>query len=70
MTLQEIKTEIEKGNNVYYQSLSYSVVLDSKGQYLIKCGSHCIGLTWADNTTLNGKEAEFFTATSNFTQTK
>jgi hypothetical protein len=60
MTLQEIKQAIEDGENVHWSNLSYKVIKDRKGQYLIKCGTHCIGLTWADNTTLNGKEEDFF----------
>lgn len=59
MNLQEIKQAISEGKKVYCDTLAYEVILDSKGQYLIKCGSHCIGLTWADGVTLNGKY--FFT---------
>lgn len=61
MNLQEIKTAIEEGKNVKWGNTSYDVIKDTKGQYLIKhAGGHCIGLTWADGVTLNGKEEEFF----------
>lgn len=63
MTLSEIKQAIANGLSVCWDNTSYKVVLDSKGQYLIKhAGGHCIGLTWLDNVTLNGKESEFFIA--------
>ena len=62
MTLQQIKTTIAEGKKVYWMNLSYEVIKDSKDQYLIKhSNGSCIGLTWADDTTLNGKEEEFFT---------
>jgi|LakMenEpi03Aug12_release.lakeMendotaPanAssembly.Ray.scaffolds.fasta_scaffold847128_2 hypothetical protein len=62
MTLAEIKKTIEDGKCVYWKDINYKVVLDSKGEYLIKCQSnnHCIGLTWADDVTLNGKEEDFY----------
>lgn len=60
MNIQEIKQAIAEGKKVYWSNLAYEVILDSKGQYLIKSGSHCIGLTWADGITLNGKEEDFF----------
>lgn len=62
MTLQEIKKEVENGNKVYHQTFYYEVIKDSKNQWMIKGNNgYCIGLTWADNTTLNGKEEDFFT---------
>lgn len=61
MNLQEIKQAIEEGKKVYWSNLSYEVIKDNIGQYLIKSGSHCIGLTWADEVTLNGEEKDFFT---------
>jgi hypothetical protein len=62
MTLQEIKQAIEDGKTVYWANLSYTVVKDKNNEYLIKHSTgNCIGLTWADGTTLNGKEADFFT---------
>jgi len=63
MNLSEIKQAIENGLTVYCGNLSYVVVKDKLNQYLIKCTSNnsCIGLTWADNTTLNAKETDFYT---------
>lgn len=63
MNLQQIKQAIADGKKVYWASALYEVIKDNIGQYLIKCKSngHCIGLTWADGVTLNGKEEEFFT---------
>jgi predicted RecA/RadA family phage recombinase len=60
MNLEQIKTAIAEGKKVYWSSLLYEVI-ESKGEYLIKCGNHCIGLVWEDGVTLNGKESEFFT---------
>ena len=63
MNLQQIKKAIADGKKVYWASALYEVIKDSRGEYLIKCSSngHCIGLTWADGVTLNGKESDFFT---------
>ena len=62
MNLEEIKQAVDNGLNVYHGSLLYPVIKDKNNQYLIKCtlNNYCIGLTWADNKTLNGKESEFF----------
>jgi len=62
MTLQEIKQAIADGKSVFWKDINYKVVLDAKGQYLLKSQSnnHCIGLTWADDVTLNGKEEDFY----------
>jgi hypothetical protein len=62
MTLSQIKHAIAQGKRVYWDSTRYEVILDSKGQYLIKSNwnAYCIGLTWADGVTLNGKEEDFF----------
>lgn len=63
MNLQQIKQALLEGKKVYWASALYEVIRDSRGEYLIKCSSngHCIGLTWADGVTLNGKESDFFT---------
>ena len=63
MNLQEIKQAIDQGKNVYWCGPGYKVIQDNAGEYLIKCTSnnHCIGLTWQDNVTMNGKESDFFT---------
>lgn len=62
MTLTEIKRAIEDNKKVYWSNFNYEVILDSIGQYLIKshCNNHYIGLTWSDETTLNGKEKDFY----------
>lgn len=64
MTLNEIKQAIEQGNTVHWSNKAYVVIKDSVGQYLIKCNLNdsCIGLTWLDGVTMNGKESEFFVA--------
>jgi len=61
MNITEIIEAIDKGKHVYYLTYAYEVIKDSKGQYLIKSGNgHCIGLTWVDGITLNGKEEDFY----------
>jgi hypothetical protein len=62
-TLEEIKQAVDQGLPVYWQNAGYQVIKDSLGHYLIQhqAGS-CIGLTWRDGVTLNGKPEEFFTA--------
>lgn len=57
LTLEEIKQAINDGKKVYWSNLAHEVIKDNKGQYLIK---HSIGSTWADNTTLNVAEKDFF----------
>lgn len=56
----EIKTAVNNGITVYWSNLSYQVIKDKHDQYMVKCGSHCIGLTWQDGETLNGKPEDFF----------
>jgi hypothetical protein len=60
MTLEEIKEAVLAGRTVHWQSESYEVVYIA-GKWLIRCGrnKHCIGLTWSDNVTLNGREEDF-----------
>lgn len=62
MNLQEIKTAIEQGKTVYWSNALYKVQKYESGEYVINCSSngHCIGLTWMDGITLNGKEDEFY----------
>jgi len=62
MTAQEIKQAVDNGKTVFWKQENYKVVKDNLGQYLIECDNngHCIGLTWTDGTTLNGKEEDFF----------
>lgn len=66
MTATEIKKAIDNGQKVYWSNSGYEVIKDNKAQYLIRCTSnnYCIGLTWQDGTTLNGKEDDFFVVTS------
>lgn len=64
MTLQEIKEAIAQGKRVHWANDSYQVVKDKCGAYLIKHSQgHCIGLTWADCTTLNGRPDQFYIKT-------
>jgi hypothetical protein len=62
MNLDQIKAAIEAGKKVCWRTFGYEVIKDTIGQYLIRCSynGHCIGLTWSDGKTLNGKPEEFF----------
>ena len=65
MNLTEIKDAIEQGKKVFWATTAYEVIKDSIDQYLIIYNrggrnENCIGLTWQNGTTLNGKEDEFF----------
>ena len=62
MTLNEIKAAVRAGKTVYWCNEGYKVAQDSKGQWLIIYGlmANCIGLTWKDEVTLNGKEEDFY----------
>lgn len=61
MTLQQITDAVLQGNTVHWKSPSYEVIKDSKGQWFIACSNgHSIGLTWADEVTLNGNEQDFY----------
>ena len=62
MTLEEIKEAVNKNIEVYYKNSNY-VVTRSGDEYFIMCldgNAHTIGLTWADDLTMNGKEKDFF----------
>jgi hypothetical protein len=61
MNLQEIKAAVKAGKTVYCGNEAY-VVIEAKGQWLIRCllNDYCIGLTWLDGTTMNGKPEEFY----------
>lgn len=64
MTVDEIKKAVDDGLVVHWVNSYYTVIKDKKGQYLVKCANgHCIGLTWMDGVSLNGKPEEFFIAT-------
>jgi len=62
MTLKEIKLALSNGKKVYHHNHLYEI-RKSGDDYLICCDEtkHYIGLTWRNNTTLNGKEKDFFT---------
>lgn len=62
MTLEEIKQALDDGKKVFWANKSYEVIKDSVDQYLIICrlNDNCIGLTWRDGVTLNGKPEQFF----------
>ena len=66
MTLDEIKQAVRDGHTVHWSNRAYTVIEDSIGQWLIRyegiLGSNCIGLTWADGTTVNGRPHEFYLA--------
>ena len=60
-TAHELRMAIDSGKKVFWASLYYECI-KGKGDYLIRCtaNGYCIGLTWADNKTLNGKPKDFF----------
>ena len=61
MTLQEIKASCLSGKTVHWTNKSYRVIKDSKNQwFILHDGGNCIGLTWADDKTLNGREEDFY----------
>lgn len=61
MTVEEIKQAVDSGKTVHWQNPGY-IVIKSRKDYLIKFkgNGHCIGLTWADGKTLNGKPHDFY----------
>jgi hypothetical protein len=62
MTLSEIKAAVEAGRTVCWHNSGYRVIKDNLGQWLIIFipNQHCVGLTWRDGVTLNGKPEEFY----------
>ncbi len=62
MTLQEIKDAVKAGKIVHWSNEGYIVVgSDSLGYRIVWTPTgDCIGLTWKDGVTLNGKPEEFF----------
>ena len=67
MNLQEIKSAIDADKTVHWANDSYVVIkhfprYPDTPEYLIKCLSndHCIGLTWKDGVTMNGKEEQCY----------
>jgi len=67
MTLQEIKSAVDRGQSVKWANQLYDVIKDSLGQYLIICCSnqYTIGLTHTDGKTLNGRPSEFYISKGN-----
>ncbi len=61
MTLSEIKAAVSAGRTVHWKQPTYRVIC-SLGQWLIACefNGHCIGLTWTDGVTMNGKPEDFY----------
>jgi len=61
MTAKEIIAAVDRGDTVYVGGKHYQVINGGKGGYLIKCTitGHCIGLTHADEVTLNAPEEDF-----------
>jgi hypothetical protein len=68
MTLQEIKNAVEAGKTVHWSNEGYCVIKGKRSQeWLIvwQLGTlqeNCIGLTWRDGVTMNGKEKDFYIA--------
>lgn len=67
MNLNEIKQAVRAGKKVHWVNEAYEVIMTEIGrncseQWLIKCvlNDSCIGLTWTDGVTLNGKEEQFY----------
>jgi hypothetical protein len=62
MTLSEIKAAVLDGKPVRWMHSGYVVLVDSLGQWMIMYTANrsCIGLTWMDGTTMNGKPHEFY----------
>lgn len=63
MTLAEILRAVDEGMQVHWQSPCYLVERHAGSTSCVirsLATGHCIGLTWADGTTLNGKAEEFF----------
>jgi hypothetical protein len=62
--LQTICGSVIQGKTVHWSNENYVVIRDDIGQWMIQCvkNGHCIGLTWSDGSTLNGKEDDFYVA--------
>lgn len=62
MTLQEIKDALKAGKRVHWSHKGYVVEKDGFDHYHIIClhNDYCVGLTWLDGVTMNGKEEDFF----------
>ena len=65
MTLQEIKTAVLANQTVHWANTLYVVKYAPRiDEFLIYCllNDTCIGLTWQDGVTMNGREDQFFVA--------
>ena len=68
MTLEEIKTAVRNGGEVYWKSHIYPVTMtkmqNGKERWLIECKENDsrVGLTWQDGKTMNGEEEDFHAA--------
>ena len=63
MQLSEIKAAVMAGKTVHWANEAYVVVYAPKiDEFLIKCllNDTCIGLTWQDEVTMNGRPNQFF----------
>ena len=62
MKLDDIKNAVDAGKKVYWKNLAYQVLPHAHWEYVIVCENtrSCIGLTWSDGVTLNGKEEDFY----------
>lgn len=63
MTLAEILRAVDEGLPVHWQTTGYVIERPTGGGGCVirsLSTGHCIGLTWADGVTLNGKEEDFF----------
>ena len=62
MNAQEIRDAVDAGKIVHWSNRSYTVINGGVAGYLIRCEhkQHCIGLTWTDGVTLNGKPEDFY----------
>jgi len=64
VNLSEIKAAVLSGKTVHWKSGAYEITTDRHDQWFVVCRSTggCWGLTWTDNTTVNGEPDDFFVA--------
>ena len=66
-SVEAIKNAVDSGKTVCWSNSNYQIVISHprsyQTEYLIKCldNDSCIGLTWRDGKTLNGKLKDFYT---------
>lgn len=68
MNLDEIRAAVERGETVHWANDGYTVHKDGHGQWLIQCDWNlsCIGLTWNDGVTMNGRPEDFYVDMSEY----